>query len=106
MGAFPAFFRQLAEGLGRLAINDHLDVMKGRIGFAPGIAAALIIRAMFRGIPAPFAQIEASCKSDAIIDDHHFLMLGCTHRVLPVEAKVDAFVVAPLEPVAREKLPL
>ena len=58
---------------------------------------------MRRCIPAPFAQIKPTGESDGIVDHHDFLMLGCTDRMVAVQAKMDAFVGSPLELVPRKK---
>jgi hypothetical protein len=80
-----------------------LDVVKGWIGFPIGINAPVVVGSMRRCIPAPFAQIKPAGEGDGIVDHHHFLMLGCTDRVVAVQAKMDAFVGSPLELVPRKK---
>ena len=80
--------------------------MERRIGLAVGIDAARIIRLMFRGIPAPAAQIDAAGEGDLVIDHYQLLMMRGAFGMAAVEAKVKAWRRLQAQPQGRQQFPL
>lgn len=85
----PSFPEKLAESCRCIPVDEDLDLMIGPVCGSGIIAAQRIIHHVLRGIPAVLGQIDASAKSDAIVDYNELLMLGCTDRMATVQVKVD-----------------
>jgi hypothetical protein len=54
------------------------------------INAARLVKAVLGRIPASHGYVEASAKSDRVVDHHNLLMMRCASRQVLVQAKTDA----------------
>ena len=64
--------------------------MKRRIWLTIGIQATRIIGRVLAGVPSPPTEVDAAGERQAVVDDHDFLMMAGTCRMLRIELEMQA----------------
>ena len=86
----PAFARQFRERQRRVAVDERLHVVKGRIGHAGRVDAPWLVESVLACVPAPRGQIETTTERHPIVDHDDFLVMRGAHRQVVVQAVADA----------------
>ena len=103
-GGVPARARQLPQRGGGLAVDHHLNVVRGRVGVAGRVDARGFVRLVRGCVPAPDREIEASRERQRVVDDDDLLVVSPAERVGVVEPEGQARVGLPGEAVGGEGL--
>jgi len=80
--------------------------MKWAVGLAVRIGPLRIMGMMGGCIPSGMGEIEASAKSDRIVDHDDFLMVGGSDGMCAVEPKVESSLFPEINPKERLRYPL
>jgi hypothetical protein len=73
--AVPTLPRQITKPSRHLALDQHHDVVKRRIGLAVRIDTARVVWFVGRRVPTPATQVDAADECDAIVDDDQLLVV-------------------------------
>src|SRR4051812_46533740 len=76
----PALAGNLRKRARRIAVHNHLDVVKGLERRTGGVDAGGIVHLVLRGVPAPDGEIESAGERHRIVDHNDLLMLRAAER--------------------------
>ena len=85
----PALPNQLGQKSGSLAVNAHVNVMKGAIGLVVRVMSVGMRGTVLWRVPAPDRQIEPAAEGDRVVDDNQFLVVARAERQDVVQADLD-----------------
>ncbi len=82
---------------GDLSIDHRLDIVEGGVGAPIRVNTSGVFDIMFRSVPSLLSEVQSSDKGEGIVDNHDFLMMGCSKGMLAVLTKMNARMRAPAQ---------